>query len=154
MKNIKIVIKTKNENYPLIIGNNIIRKTGLFIKKYIPRVKKIGIITDKNLPIKMLSNLKQSLNQYDLSIYKLNSGEKTKNVRTAHYLIEEILKKNFNRSDCIIALGGGAFINEEINILSLVLLIWVFVSIMFTLVRPQGNVKRCNTILSTLQTLE
>ena len=107
MKNIKIIIKTRNKNYPFIIGENVIKKTGLLIKKNLPKTKKIAIITDRNLPSKILSNLKLSLKKYDISIYKLNAGEKTKNIKIAYYLIEKILRKKFSRSDCIISLGGG-----------------------------------------------
>ena len=34
-------------------------------------------------------------------------SERTKSLRVANKIIEQLLKDNFNRSDCIIALGGG-----------------------------------------------
>ena len=49
----------------------------------------------------------KSIKKYDLKIYKLNANEKTKSLKVANKIIENLLKDNFNRSDCIIAFGGG-----------------------------------------------
>ena len=45
--------------------------------------------------------------KYELKVYKLSANEKTKSLKIANKIIEQLLKNNFNRSDCIIALGGG-----------------------------------------------
>jgi len=47
------------------------------------------------------------LKKYHLKVYKLNTSEKTKTLYVANKIIEQLLKDNFNRSDCIIAFGGG-----------------------------------------------
>ena len=44
---------------------------------------------------------------YDLTICKLSVNEKIKNLKIANRIIELLLKNNFNRSDCVIAFGGG-----------------------------------------------
>ena len=107
MKNTKILVKTENKKYFIIVGANVQKKTGVLIKKILPNVKKIAVITDKKLPSYILKKTKLSLKNFSLSIFKLPSGEKTKNIYTAEKLINLILKKKFSRSDCIIALGGG-----------------------------------------------
>jgi len=38
---------------------------------------------------------------------KLNTSEKIKNLKIVSELINKLLKKNFHRNDCLIALGGG-----------------------------------------------
>ena len=43
----------------------------------------------------------------NLTICKLSVNEKIKNLKIANRIIELLLKNNFNRSDCVIALGGG-----------------------------------------------
>jgi 3-dehydroquinate synthase len=107
MKNTKIIVKTKNKNYPIYIGENIINLTGSLIKKNLSGVKNICVIADKNLPVYLLNNLKKSLKNYNVKIYKFNVSEKMKSFLVANKIIEDLLKNNFNRSDCIIAFGGG-----------------------------------------------
>ena len=107
MKNIKIIVKTKSKSYPVYLGNGIVNTTGSLIKKKLPYVKKICLICDKNVPSLFIKKISNSLKKYDLKIYRLSIKEKTKSFKVANKLIEDLLKNNFNRSDCIIALGGG-----------------------------------------------
>ena len=107
MKNNKLNVKTVSKSYPIYFGNNILNKTGNLIKKNLPDVKKICIISDNKIPREYLKKLLNSLKTYDLKIYKLTVSEKTKSLRVANTIIEKLLKQNFNRSDCIIAFGGG-----------------------------------------------
>jgi len=107
MKIIKLNIKTKTKNYPIYFGENILNKTGKFIKKNLPDVKKICIISDNKLPKKFLTKLLFSLKEYNIKLIKLSANEKNKNLSIANNIIEQLLKENFNRSDCLIAFGGG-----------------------------------------------
>ena len=107
MKNTKLIIKTKSKSYPIYFGDGILKITGKFVKKNLPNVKKICIISDNKLPKLLLKKLIKSLKKYELKVYKLQANEKTKNIKVANKIIEQLLKSNFNRSDCIIGLGGG-----------------------------------------------
>ena len=107
MKNTKFIVKTKSKSYPIFFGSGIINKTGNLIKKNLPEVKKICIIADRNLPHSLLKELTRSLKKYDLKIFKLNANEKNKNLKVANRIIEQLLRNNFNRTDCVIAFGGG-----------------------------------------------
>ena len=107
MKNFKILIKTQGKSYPIYFGNNIIKNIGNLIKKNLPGVKKICIINDNKVPKTISKKIIKSLNKYDLTICKLSVNEKIKNLKIANRIIELLLKNNFNRSDCVIALGGG-----------------------------------------------
>ena len=107
MKNTKIIVRTKSKIYPIYFGNNIINITGGLIRKKLRGVKKICIISDNKLPKLLLKKLTISLKKYEVKIFKLNSNEKTKSINVANKIIEKLLKDNFNRSDCVIALGGG-----------------------------------------------
>ena len=107
MKSTKIIVKTKSKNYPIYFGNNILNLVGKLVKKNLPDVKKICIIADNKLPNFFLNKLINSLKKYDLKVYKLLSSEKTKSLKVASGIIEKLLNDNFNRSDCVIALGGG-----------------------------------------------
>jgi len=103
----KLIIKTKSKNYPIYFGNNTLKKTGKLIKKNLPDVKKICIVCDNKLPKKLLKKLLSSLKNYDIKIFKIFASEKNKSLIVANKIIQQLLKENFNRSDCLIALGGG-----------------------------------------------
>ena len=107
MKNTKFIIKTISKSYPIYFGNNILNAVGKLIKKKLPDVKKICIITDNKLPKLLLKRLIKPLKKYDLKICKLSVNEKTKSLKVANKIIEQLLKDNFNKSDCVIAFGGG-----------------------------------------------
>ena len=107
MKNTKIIVKTKSKAYPIYFGDGIINKVSTLIGKNLPNVKKICIINDKNLPPLLLKRLRKSLKKYNPKILNLSVNEKIKSFRVANKIINVLLKDNFNRSDCIIALGGG-----------------------------------------------
>ena len=107
MKRFRIIIKTKNKNYPIIIGENILDKTGNLINTQIPSCKKIALIIDNKVPQKILVQVKNSIKNFDNLYIKLNTSEKIKNLKIVSELINKLLKKNFHRNDCLIALGGG-----------------------------------------------
>ena len=77
MKNTKLIVKTKSKSYPIYFGNNILNGTGELIKKNLPNIKKICIISDNKLPKLLLKKLTKSLKKYELKVYKLSSNEKS-----------------------------------------------------------------------------
>ena len=107
MKKTKIIVKTQSKSYPIYFGNKILNSTGLLINKNLRNVKKISIVTDKKLPNLFINTLSSSLKKYKPRIYKLSLNEKKKNFKLAYQLIENFLKDNLSRSDCVIAMGGG-----------------------------------------------
>tara|TARA_Y100000590_G_scaffold347350_1_gene397915 strand:+ start:3700 stop:4812 length:1113 start_codon:yes stop_codon:yes gene_type:complete len=107
MKNTKIVINTKSKNYPIYLGDGVLNTVGKVIKRDLPKVKKIAVISDKKVPSKFIKILKKSLKKYNVKIYKIIANEKTKSFKVANTLIEKLLQNNLNRSDCIISFGGG-----------------------------------------------
>ena len=107
MKSTKIIVRTRNKSYPIYFGDGILNSIETLIKKNVPNAKKIYIISDKKLPNFLFKKLIKSLKKYNLKIYSLHASEKTKSFIVAHKIIENLLKNNLNRSDCIIALGGG-----------------------------------------------
>ena len=107
MKSSKIIIKTKSKSYPIYFGDNILNLTGKLIKKNLPKVKKICIIADKKLPSNKLKIITKSLSKYKLKTYKFLVNEKLKNFKTSNKISEDLLKDGYNRSDLVIAFGGG-----------------------------------------------
>ena len=80
MNNTKLIVKTKSKSYPIYFGNNILKKTERLIRKNLPNVKKICIISDNKLPKLIIKNLTKSLAKYDPKVYKLSANEKAKRV--------------------------------------------------------------------------
>ena len=107
MINNKILVKSKSKKYPIYIGNGNMGIIKKLIEKNIPDVKKICIISDKNIPLKFKRKLTVCLKKFDTKIFSLNVNEKIKSFKIANRIAEKILRDNFNRSDCVIALGGG-----------------------------------------------
>ena len=97
MKSNKLIIKTKSKKYPIYFGNNILNQTGRLLKKNLPGVKKICIISDSKINISNVIKITKSLSKYKLKIYKLNANEKTKSLKVANRIIEQLLNDNFNR---------------------------------------------------------
>ena len=75
MKSTKITIKTKNNSYPIFFGDGNLNRTGTLIRKNLPNVKKICIISDKNLPLVLLKKLSKTLKKYNPKIYRLSVSE-------------------------------------------------------------------------------
>ncbi len=107
MNPIEIKAKNKDQKYSIFIGNNILNILPHKLKKLCPKASKIGIVIDKKIPRKYKLKIKSLLKNYDVFTFEYTSSEKLKSFNNISKLIENCLKKNFNRSDVIVALGGG-----------------------------------------------
>ena len=107
MKTNEIKFKFADQCYSVIIGKNVIGLLPKKIKILCPKTRKIALIIDKNIPNKFRTILKKKLFNYDLFFYSFTANEKAKTFKTANFFLEKLLKDNFNRSDLIIAIGGG-----------------------------------------------
>ena len=107
MKQIKLIIKTKTQKYPIIIGSNLASNISNIIKKSSINFEKCLVIFDKNIPKKFLYKIKQSLKKKNIHIYFFTASEANKNINTVNEILEILLKRNFSRSDCVISVGGG-----------------------------------------------
>ena len=107
MKTQEIKFKNLNKNYSILIGNNILKILPNKIKSLCPKTKKIALIFDKKIPSKYKKSISKNLKKYELLIYNFKANEKTKSLKSVNFLLNKLLSKNFNRSDLIIAVGGG-----------------------------------------------
>ena len=64
MKKFRIIVKTKDKNYPIIIGENILNKIGNLVNTQIPKCKKIALIIDSKVPKKILIQVKNSIKNF------------------------------------------------------------------------------------------
>jgi 3-dehydroquinate synthase/shikimate kinase/3-dehydroquinate synthase len=103
----KISIKNSTSNYSIFIGKNILNILPKKIKKISINAKKIGIVFDKNVPSHYKFLLKKLLKNYKIYFFEYSSSEKLKSFSNTNKLVEKCLSYNFNRSDILIAVGGG-----------------------------------------------
>ena len=99
--------RIKANNYSIIIGKNSLSFLSRELKKLCPKSKKIAIIIDKNIPKNFLYKIKKSLKNYKVFIYHISPSEKIKNLQKVNFILNELFKFNFNRSDTVIGIGGG-----------------------------------------------
>ena len=84
MKSINIKIRTKNNSYPIVIGNNLIMNLMKVIKKNCLDFNRCLMIVDKKIPKKFLNQIKLALSNKDKSIYFFNSSEINKNFKNVN----------------------------------------------------------------------
>ena len=77
------------------------------INKYLNKSSKILIVTDSGIPKKYLRHLKSKINNKRVHIFTLPKGEKSKSYNTYKIIINKLSKLKFDRTDYLIACGGG-----------------------------------------------
>jgi 3-dehydroquinate synthase len=107
MKPIKLKIKTKSQQYPIIIGSNLVTNISKIIKKNSLNFKQCLLIVDSNISIKIVSKIKKSLNKKKLYVHLFKANEINKNINSVIKILDVLLNKNFSREDCLISIGGG-----------------------------------------------
>ena len=107
MKPIKLKIKTKTQEYPVVIGSNLVSNILSITKNNFIEFNKCLIVLDKNISKRVISKIKSSLNKKKLYIYFFKASEINKNQNNVNKILNVLLNKNFSREDCLIAIGGG-----------------------------------------------
>mgnify|MGYP001171644410 CR=1 FL=1 len=107
MKKISVSIISNKKKYPIWIGKNILHLLTKKINELSPGTKKIAIIIDKNIPIFYKKKINNLLKKYEIFTLEINPSEKFKNLNTVNFLLKNLILKNFNRSDLVLAVGGG-----------------------------------------------
>lgn len=103
----KVSVNTSTEKYPILIGNNLILNFLKILNKHSISFKKCLFIVDKNVPNKFIKKLRKNMSKKDIFFLYINANEKNKSQKTINEILEFLLKKNFSRQDCLIAIGGG-----------------------------------------------
>ena len=107
MSLIRLHVKTINQKYPIFIGNNILNKLKTILKENSINFNQCLVIADKNVPKKLIDKVLNSLPKKKISIHYFNSSEKNKNQKSINNILSILLRKNFNRNDSVISIGGG-----------------------------------------------
>ena len=103
----KLNIRTVSENYPIIIGSNIIKNLGLYLNKNSIFFNQCLLVIDKKVPKKMISKINKALKRKKIFKFLFNANEKNKDLINVNKILQILLRKNFSRFDCVITIGGG-----------------------------------------------
>ena len=107
MKPIKLKIRTNVQNYPIIIGSNLVSDILKLSKENSLQFKKCLVVIDKNISKKVVTKIKKSLNKKKIHIHFFKAREIYKNLSSVNKILDILLVENFSRNDCLIAVGGG-----------------------------------------------
>ena len=92
----KYQIHIKGKNFSKTIFNKDIRKNN-----------KVLIITDSGVPKKHIRKIKDIITCKKIKVLTINQGEKSKSLASYQKIMNTLFTMNFDRSDSLIALGGG-----------------------------------------------
>ena len=92
----KYQIHIKGKNFSKTIFNKDIGKNN-----------KVLIITDSGVPKKHIRKIKDIITCKKINVLTLNQGEKSKSLASFQKIMNMLFTLNFDRSDSLIALGGG-----------------------------------------------
>ena len=102
---LNVKIPRDKDNYNVYFENDLSHFKDL-VKEY--SASKVMIITDTNVSMhwekKVLLNIPESMKTFT---FKFEAGEASKNLDTVNAIYESLTENKFNRTDLIIALGGG-----------------------------------------------
>ena len=105
----KIVrVDLDTRSYDILIGNDLLGHAGGEILARL-NCKKVAIVTDRNVGALYLDALVESLQTDGIETYTitLEPGEKTKSFDNLIAVVDGVLEARVERSDAVIALGGG-----------------------------------------------
>jgi len=107
MSLIKLKVSTDSQKYSIIIGSDILNKINEFLKESSINFNQCLLVIDKNVPKSLVKSALKSLPKGSTTIHYFNASEKNKNQKSVNDITSILLKKNFNRNDCLISVGGG-----------------------------------------------
>jgi 3-dehydroquinate synthase len=107
MNLIKLQVKTNNQQYPIIIGDGVANKIGKFLKENSINFNQCLLVIDNQIPKKLINKILFLLPKKNITTFFFKSSELNKNQQSVNKIISILLKKNFNRNDCLISIGGG-----------------------------------------------
>jgi 3-dehydroquinate synthase/shikimate kinase/3-dehydroquinate synthase len=107
MKPIKLRINTKTQEYPIIIGSNLLSNISKIMKDNSVHSKQCLLLIDKNISKKIILRIKKSLTKKNVYVHFFKANEISKNINSINKILDILLNKNFSRNDCLISVGGG-----------------------------------------------
>lgn len=96
-----LTVNLGSNSYPIVIGNGLLTKAD----QYFNLDRRVLIVTDEGVPNIYASKIAELCKSP--TIITVKSGEESKSLSTLERLLSSMLEHDFDRSDCIVAVGGG-----------------------------------------------
>ncbi len=97
----KLPVKHSGGSYDIVLERGALGHIG----DYLPKTGKALVVTDDGVPKDYARAVAEALPQ--ASIVTLKQGEATKNLESFRFLLSQMLALDFQRTDAVIAVGGG-----------------------------------------------
>jgi 3-dehydroquinate synthase len=102
-------IKTGQTPYPVHVGEELLEHCAEMMRKIFPPETRIALLSSRTVEKFYRKTVEDSLQQagYRVNFIHMPSGEAEKKLSTVQALYDTLLNAGLDRSDCILALGGG-----------------------------------------------
>ena len=101
----KIHVTLIESEYDIYIGRKILSDFHKYFNLGNIDERKFLIITDDNIPKEYIDTISSQIKNY--IVFKVPHGEENKNFDNYQEILKTLVKNNFTRTDCLIAIGGG-----------------------------------------------
>lgn len=102
----KITVDLAARSYNIHIGPGLLKQLGKIIKPVLAS-QKIAVITDENVFSYHGETAKSALSDYDVTFIVRPAGEAQKSFDVLQYILDQLFEAGLDRSDTVLALGGG-----------------------------------------------
>ncbi len=104
----RIPVLLSRNPYEVIVGHDILRRTGEFLNHLLP-ASKCAVITDSNVGPLYAEELVESLTSagYDVTQIVVPAGEKSKSMSAAEEVCDQMIAAGLDRRAFAVGLGGG-----------------------------------------------
>lgn len=99
-----LTVRTQTGSYPVFVGKNLRKEAAHLLNG---GYSAYYIITDDRVAPLYLEDLEQKLTEKPIDHFIVPAGEQSKNLAQYEQIITDMLKKQYDRDLCVIALGGG-----------------------------------------------
>ncbi|MEL6498222.1 MAG: 3-dehydroquinate synthase family protein [Planctomycetota bacterium] len=100
-------VATPTADYDAVVGTGLIETLGDHVREAVPSATAALLVNDANLPEETKQRARAALAGYRLAEFDLLPTEPDKSIATWQHILEACAAHRLERSDCIIALGGG-----------------------------------------------
>ena len=97
MKPIKLIVKTKSNSYPVIIGSGLINNLPKFLSNNLANYNNCLLVIDKKVPKKTVNIITKTFKKKIIK-YFFNASEKNKNQKSVNAILNILLKKAKSQS--------------------------------------------------------
>lgn len=108
MSEINVEIPTQNNSYPILIADDVLENISTYVQKFYTK-NQVAIITDENIFQLYGTGLRTKLEEVfnKVEVFNIPAGEESKNWLQVSDLARRMIRAGFDRSACVLALGGG-----------------------------------------------